>query len=342
MLREQSKLIMQAHKALDICLTAAAFIAAYFTKRLVLPTPFRGLTITPNYYIILLLVIIIWYIVFGWFDLYASYRRKKFGRIFWDMVKGVSVGMLILTLGLYLFRIIDVSRIMLGLFFLLNVGFLGLSKGTVYYMLERYRKSGFNFRSVLIIGSRERAKETIETIGDQIGSGFRVIGCLDIDPSDIGKSVSNGIKVFGTIDQLEEILRERVVDEVIFAMPLKKIENADQYIEKAETMGISVRIVPDWQIHALMYRPGNASIQFEDFLGVRTMALHTTPEHKGAMLIKSTIDYISTAIGMLLLLLFFGSVAIAIKLSSKGAVFLNRSASAVTVGDSWSTSSGPW
>jgi len=64
MLRKRTKLIVQAHKVWDICLTAAAFIAAYFIKRLALPAPFRGLTITPNYYVVLLLIIIIWYLVF--------------------------------------------------------------------------------------------------------------------------------------------------------------------------------------------------------------------------------------------------------------------------------------
>ena len=82
MLRERSRLIVQAHQTLDICLTAAAFIASYFIKRELLPEPFRGLTIAPNYYVVLLIIIIIWYVTFNSFDLYASYRRRSFGRIF--------------------------------------------------------------------------------------------------------------------------------------------------------------------------------------------------------------------------------------------------------------------
>ncbi|MFH1951982.1 MAG: hypothetical protein ABIL06_10245 [Pseudomonadota bacterium] len=72
MLREKAKLITQAHSALDIGLTAGAFIAAYFIKRLVLPAPFAGLTITPNYYIILLMIIIIWYLTFSAFGAFGT------------------------------------------------------------------------------------------------------------------------------------------------------------------------------------------------------------------------------------------------------------------------------
>jgi len=49
MLREQAKLIVQAHKVLDICLTATAFITAYFIKKHALPAPLRGITTDPNY-----------------------------------------------------------------------------------------------------------------------------------------------------------------------------------------------------------------------------------------------------------------------------------------------------
>ena len=268
MLREQNKLILRAHKLLDICLTVAAFIAAYFIKLRLVPAPFAGLTIAPNYYIVLLMIIIIWYMSFGMFDLYASYRKQNFALIFWNMVKAVSTAMLIMILCMYLIKISDVSRIMIGIFFFLNIGFLGLAKWVVYRMLKRYRKQGFNFRNILIIGSKERASDIINAIGDRLGSGYRVPGCLEVEQADIGKDVENGVRVIGTIDQIKDILRKQVVDELIFAIPLKKIKDAQKYIVLAEEVGVSVRIIPDWQIHKLMYHPKIASIRFEEFLGI--------------------------------------------------------------------------
>jgi hypothetical protein len=99
MLRERNILILRAHKALDICLTAAAFIGAYFIKKYLLPVPFSGLTIAPNYYVVLLIIIIIiWYLTFNGFNLYASYRRRSFNEIFLEMVKAVGTAMLIMIL----------------------------------------------------------------------------------------------------------------------------------------------------------------------------------------------------------------------------------------------------
>jgi hypothetical protein len=83
--------------------------------------------------------------------------------------------------------------------------------------------------------------------------------------------------VIETVDSLKNVLSEQVVDESIFAMPLNKIPSADQHIALAEEMGVLVRIIPDWQIHCLMYQPGKAGVNFEDFLGIPSMTLTTTP-----------------------------------------------------------------
>ncbi len=324
MLKEQSTLIVRAHKALDICLTAAAFIGAYFIKRDFLPEPFRGLTIAPNYYVVLFMIIIIWYVIFELFGLYESYRKQSFARIFRNMVKAVSTAMLVMFLCMYVIKITDVSRFLMGIFFLLNIGLLGLSKGLTFRTLRRFREKGFNFRNVLIVGSKDRAKDVIDAIGDRLGSGYKVHGCLEVDQDDTGKKVKNGVTVIGTLGDLRKILLERVVDEIIFAIPLRKIENPTQYIFIAEEIGVPVRIIPDWQIHKLTYRPEIASIRVEDFLGIPTMALSTTSVKHGDLLIKGALDYLLAGILFTVSLPLFLLISCAIKLTSPGSIFFRQ------------------
>jgi exopolysaccharide biosynthesis polyprenyl glycosylphosphotransferase len=324
MLREHNKFIIQIHKALDICLTVLAFVAAYFIKKDLLPEPFRGLITAPNYYIVLLLIIIIWYLVFRFFDLYASYRKQNFGRIFWNMVKGVFISFLLLSFLMYLFKITDVSRIMMGIFVLFNVILLGLSKGIAYRMLTRFRAKGFNFRNILIVGSRSGAKEVIGTIGDRLGAGYRILGCMDIDERKIGEKVKNGVKVIGTVESLEKILLEEVVDELIFAMPLHMIKDVEKYISMAEDVGVAVRILPQWHISQLGYTPNIGALHFETFLGVPSMTLTTTPNDDVSLLIKSFFDYLFATIVIILFLPFFMIIAVAIKFCSKGPVFFKQ------------------
>ena len=143
MLREQSHLIVQTHKLLDIFLTVIAFILAYFIKRDFLPEPFRGLTTVPNYYIVLLLVIMVWYLTLRIFNSYAPYRKQSLAQILWKTFKAVITGIVLINFVMYVLKIFDVSRIMMGIFFISNIILLGLSKVAIYKCLTHFRKKGF-------------------------------------------------------------------------------------------------------------------------------------------------------------------------------------------------------
>ncbi len=277
-----------------------------------------------NYYILFLLIIIIWYLIFHLFRLYSSYRKKTFPRIFWDTIRAVSTGGTILILLMYFLKVANISRIWLCMFFILNTGLLVASKGIVYKLLINIRKKGFNFRNVLIIGRKQRAIDVIDAIGEELGAGFRVIGCIDTNKDDIQKEVKYGIRIIDSIKNLEKVLSENVVDELIFAMPLKIIENADKYIALAEDMGVPVRIIPDWQLYHLMYRPGKATITFENFMNIPTMALSTTPPNRGELFIKGLTDYMLAGLWIILFLPVFAAIAIGIKLFSRGPVFYTQ------------------
>jgi len=97
------------------------------------------------------------------------------------MTKAVFTAMLIMIFCMYLFKLTKVSRIMIGIFFIFNISFLAFSKGITFKLLMRCREKGYNYRNILIIGSREGAKDVIDTIGERKQSGYRIMGCLDID-----------------------------------------------------------------------------------------------------------------------------------------------------------------
>jgi exopolysaccharide biosynthesis polyprenyl glycosylphosphotransferase len=177
---------------------------------------------------------------------------------------------------------------------------------------------------VLIVGSENRARQVINAVEKHKSSGYKILGAFELNEESLGKTIINNHKVIGIIQDLEGYLRNNIVDELIFAMPLKKIERGDRYIALAESMGIKVRIIPDWELHYLMYRPNIATIQFEEFLGVYNMAIQSTPQNEGMILIKNTFDIVATVILTILSLPFFICIGIAIKYFSKGPVFYTQ------------------
>ncbi len=324
MLKKHGSLTLEIQKAMDIAVTGASFILAYFIKLYLIPGKLGELSKDPNYYIILLLIIIAWYISFKWNGMYISYRQQPFWQFFVAILKSCIMGMILLSIAMYLLHIQGISRLLIGIFLMLNITLLTLSKYIIFKVLEKVRTDGLNTRNILIIGSEERAKQVIKVVEANKATGYMILGCFDIDKEKIGKLVLNEHKVIGLVEDLKEYLRNNIVDELIFAMSLKKLKHGDRYLAFAESMGIKVRIVPDWELHYLMYRPDIATIRFEEFLGVHTMALQSTPQNEGKILIKHTFDFVAALVLILILLPVFIGIGIAINFFSKGAVFYTQ------------------
>lgn len=324
LLKEHCSLTLDIQKALDLSITVFSFISAYFIKKYILPGSLGALSTDPNYYLVLMLIVTSWYVAFRWMDMYMSYRERPFWYFFTVVVKSNLLGMILVSIGMYIMHIYGVSRLLMGIFLILNISLLALSKFIVFITLERLRVDGFNTRRVLIVGSKERAKEVIRVIEKYKASGYRVAGCFDVEENLVGQTVENGHKVIGLVRDLEDYLRQNIVDELIFAMPLKKIQNGDRYLALAEDMGIKVRIIPDWELHYLMYRPHVASIQFESFFGVYNMSFQSTPRNEGQLLLKVVFGYLTALVLTLLLLPIFAAIAFAIKQASKGPVFFTQ------------------
>lgn len=324
MMKERNNLVLQAQKVVDLCLTAGAFVGAYLIKKYLFPQPFRGLLEGPSYSIVLFMIVAISWVTFDLCGLYALGKRQPLERVLWNIVKAVAASMVLLTLCMYVIKLSDVSRIMMAMFFILNITSL-IAARVVFRLIQRIHQSkSYNLRNVLIIGARERAKDVIDLVDERAINGYRVVGCLGLHSSELGLHVKNGVKVIGTVSQLESILVREVIDELVVAAPLWCIDKAATALSTAEELGIAVRIIPDWQIHSLMYRPGIARLAIQDFLGIPTMALTSTPPKQMELLVKAALDYLTAAVGLLALCPLFLLIALAIRLSSKGDIFFRQ------------------
>ena len=321
MTRRKKIFFESLHKLVDVGLSIAAFWIAHSLKDLCNLGACSAFAKNHNLFLITLLVVVCWYLSLSFWGEYGFINSSRCS-LSASIRKTVTLIMLIVVL--YLLKIQDIGRLELGLFFCINVFFLSLSKVIVY--VARFRRNGkLNFkRHLLIVGAKERAKEVISKILADNDHDLTIHGCIEIEDGLVGKEVAKGIKVLGNIRNLEIFLKTTIIDEIIFAMPLSEILNGGRYVSLAEEMGVSVRIIPDWQLHHFMYRPAVARIDFEEFVGIPTMALHTTPRNELKLFFKHVFDYCSAAIGLILIGPLMLMIAAMIKIFDPGPVFFTQ------------------
>ena len=324
MLRERSTLLANLHRFLDIGLTVAAFVSAYFIKRYLLPKSLSGLTTEPNYYEVLFLIIIVWYLCFDYFKIYESYRQRTLAAVLLQVIKAVMAGMVFMAFILYILKIFNVSRLLLLIFMFLDLGLLLAIESTVYLILKKYRSKGVNFRNMLIIGSRERARELIRNVNLQPFRGYRIIGCLDVSDADVGRQVEGAVHVIDTVENIRQVILNRVVDEVVFAIPLKVFADPRPYIVAAEELGMHVTVIPDLHLERLTYRPFRERIQLQPYFGTFAITLASMVPHADSRSAKHLVDFVAAGIGLIVVAPLFAIIAIAIKISSPGPVFYKQ------------------
>lgn len=311
--------VVQLLKSFDVLLSGAAFVLTYFIKKYALPPPLGGLIHTPNYYVVLLMILIIWYISFSYFRIHEIQRKPHFRPYLLEMAKILLINISVLILMLFVLRIRDFSRLMIGIFFLLNWILLGASGWTVFTFRALRRKKTYFASLVLMIGTKLAAKECIQRIQGSSEENYLVIGCLTLNPALVGTEVTEGVAVIGTVDELEAILTRQVVDEIIISIPTDKIPSVEKYLVIAESTGVKIRILPHWHFRQfLAHRPKFYAMYFEEFLEVPTLVFAARSKSHVALFIKRVFDCCAALAGLIVTAPVMAAIAVVIKVASPG------------------------
>jgi len=316
--RQKKNFIERLHMGLDVLIASGSFIAAYLIKKYLIHGTYGGLSTAPNYYMMLGQIMVAWFIAEIFFTPYKGFSRKKVFRIMCDNIKMVSAVTALMIILNFMFKI-DTSRLLLAMFIVISLVLLQVSKCFITYLYVRHYSQARNKVRVLIVGTKSRAKQIIDDT-NTYKRHYRIIGCLDTSDENTGAEVKNGVKVIGTLEDLKDIVTNCVVDEVIFAMPLAKIDSVDIHILLLEMLGITVRIFPDWYIHSTVFEPGISRISYDSYAGYPSMVITAVNQNQLSLMMKSVIDKIAASVILLLLIPFFAATGIMIKLFSRGPV----------------------
>lgn len=319
------KLLKLIELLVDLLLTLLAFIIAFTIKKYLTDDAFGGLAADSNYIPILMMIIVIWYVILDFLNDEYSYNAKMSGPMLMGVFKGVTISVVILVLCLYILKIKDISRLFLIMFYFLDMAALNLSRWVMRKYISTKRSKNFYNHYVLILGSRATAQDLIQMVAGNKETNIKFVGCLDMNRQDVGKTVSCGVRVIGTLDDLRDVLLSQVIDEVLITMPLNEIKNSEWYLSFINTFGITIRIIPNWYIRKFISMQPNAhSFQVDRFLSEPSLVLSTIQERQDAMIIKSILDFFLAVLVLIPGFPLFIIISCLIKHSSSGPVFFKQ------------------
>ena len=216
------------------------------------------------------------FVVFGFYNRWWRYVST---RDMWGLFRGVTVGSAITYLVLYAFPPEHASRLPRGiaaLDYLLLLAFIAGSRLLARSLIER-PQSGVVVRGkeVLIIGAGDAGQLLIREMQRNRNLHYTPIGVVDDDPRKKNLRV-HGVRVLGTTDDLQHVLRDNKPDEVLIAIPSAAGGVRQRVVETCRAERVPVKTLPG--LHELIAGDLNLAgqirpVQVEDVLARQPVAV---------------------------------------------------------------------
>ncbi len=262
---------------------------------------------------LLLLIFPLWYGLFESAGL-GSPQRMSWGLAVWRIVRVQVLGLAALSLLIFALKLQTVSRLMIFGFCLLAAPVSLVTRWAMLSALEAHRLHIYNIARVLVIGTRERAREFICRTRRAEEGYYQVVGCLDPDAASAPAELE-GVPILGSTGILRSYLFAHPVDIVVFAMPPDQVPEAKHLIDATLELGLRVAVLPDFYIHRLNGK-WDGAMAFDTFFGCPVVALSSIPSGNAYRLAKRVMDMVISAVLLVLLAPLFAVLALLIKLTS--------------------------
>ena len=319
MIKDNQKVFNRLMVIIDAAITVASFMFAYFFKFYILNNgPGPGVLPAIEYFRLLIFIVPVYMLIYYFCGVYAPKRtvRRRF-EIF-GIVKANTIGIVALIILLYMIiREIDVSRSVMGFFYVLNIcltsGFrLALRKG-----LRTIRSKGYNLKHILIVGYSRAAEEYIDRLTDNPQWGYAAVGILDNNIP--AGTVYRGVKVLGSLGNLEIILPENKLDEIAITLSLKDYDYLETIVGICEKSGVHTKFIPDYN-SLIPSKPYT-----EDLMGLPVINIRYVPlTNTGNKIIKRAMDILGSVFGLVVTSPIMLLAAVLVKVTSPGPVIFRQ------------------
>jgi exopolysaccharide biosynthesis polyprenyl glycosylphosphotransferase len=257
-----------------------------------------------------------WLILFNNLVHYETNRLKSLRSQILDVIKATTASAFLLMVVAAAFGFSRIGREAVIVFWVITSSLCILNRLFLRSILMQVRRSGYNYRHLLILGFNEQAFQMARRIDANQVLGYKIVGFISEQPGAVPETHTPGNHpVVGALKDLQRILEEGPVDEIILCLPfMNHIASIGEAVRLAQELGIVVRLFPDQASSALLSR-----LHVERFEGDYVITLFRE-QMLMQLLGKRLMDITLSLLALVLLSPFLIVLALIIKFSSPGPI----------------------
>ena len=222
--------------------------------------------------------------------LYGSFRFRNFFQEAGTIAVINGVGILGVGAVLYIARLTDFSRMVLGFFYVFSVG-LVLAKRLVFRSILRHSRSlGYARRNLLVVGDGEFAERYIRYVKENVRYGYQLVGYVSAQAHP-----EYGEARLGGYDDFSALLSGQRVDQVVFALSGTDMDRLGGMIAACGRYGAKASVIPQYND----FIPATPTVEAAGNL--KLLNVRSTPD-KGPIwaFVKRAMDLTGAMVGLVL------------------------------------------
>ena len=310
-----SKYFWFIHFIGDILFINIAFILMYYLK-------FDSIDFSDKYRFLLIIFNANWILVALMLKLYELKRIIRLDKVLFNLFKAFGFNVLIITAVLFSLKQSEFSREHLYATYLMLFGLIMCWRYLSIKLIKLYRKSGYNYSRVVIVGGGEVAQQLNDYFNSDDVLGVRLLGVFS--DSDFSFEIKDSVKT-GTLDSLEQFALKNDIDEIFYTMPLTYTKKIKGLVDFCDKYMIRFKVVPDFR--GFIFKRVN--IDFFNDVPVITLREEPLTDFINRFT-KRVFDLIFSLLTIFFVLSWlYPIIAVLIKLTSKGPVLFKQSRSGV-------------
>jgi exopolysaccharide biosynthesis polyprenyl glycosylphosphotransferase len=320
----------------DTAVTAVAFELAYILRQHI--ESFRLFYLERGVFVgVLIGILATWGIVGAVLGLYRRAELFDAPQLVRDTIRQAFWGAALLICWLYVLKLGEISRSFVFLFVAISTFLLLVTRLSARSLRRLRRREPLGRRYYVIVGTGEKAVEVAYLMEASEDLGHRVMAFVrERPPEQPGADAAAGPHgVPGErgwleaaqlrrrypvrdLSELPEMLHDHAVDEVIFAVSKRDIEQMEDLLLVCEEEGVKVRILMNFFPHLA------GQVSLEKLYTLPLLTFSTTPENEYLLFLKRVLDVLMAAALLVVAAPFFVVVAVAIALTSPGPIIYSQ------------------
>ncbi|HEX8917326.1 MAG TPA: sugar transferase [Chloroflexota bacterium] len=176
---------------------------------------------------------------------------------------------------------------------------------------------GIGVRRLLVVGTGDVAKMVMQSVVARTDLGYRLVGFVAhrgaTQVEDFGR-----FRALGTVADVPALVEDRLIDEVIIALPASAHEEVWPVLSLCERHGVSLKLVPD------LFEMSLSRVEVDDIAGIPLLDVQERPLRRIARAAKRVTDILVAGLVGLICLPFLLVLGALIRLENPGPALLRQ------------------